>query len=309
MQASPRLGMGVAFAAILVLGGCEAVLGLGNETSSPGDAGMDAGSPGNGDAGRDAGHPQDAASDVWVPIAFNAAGSATCPSGFSSTKVIEVTTSGSCTCSMCSPSGPDCESGVTLSTTWPGADGGATCTAAGVDYVSNGGNCEPNVISPVTYMSITASAPPAGTCSAQPTAFEPKGKSEIVCTPAVCTGNCTSGHGAEFQACLYQAGDRPCPAAEMVKHSVGSQATTKCGACSCSVTATCSGMFAIYDSTTGCTGSPVLTVPADGTCHAMTGVVAQDSYVYTASPTNVSCDAGTSTATDVLGDPATICCP
>jgi hypothetical protein len=309
MRASTRVLLGAALSGVLFLGGCEAVLGLGNETSASGDAGADATSAGKGDAASDTGRARDATADAWVPIAFNTAGTATCPSGFASTEVIEVTTSGSCTCGACNPAGPDCESSeISLTTLWPGGDGGTTCTAMGVVYVPNGGNCEPGVISPVSYMSITASAPPPGTCSATATAFEPKAKSEIVCTPAHCVGDCTSNLGSEFQACLYQMGGRACPE-HTTRHLVGSQATTTCGACSCSVTATCTGTFAIYTSSTACMGAPDLTVPVDGTCHPMTNVSAQDSYIYTASPTNVICDAGTSAASDRIDESATVCCP
>jgi hypothetical protein len=292
--------------AVLCLGGCEAVLGLGSETSLPGDASADGPTmtTSHPDAGDDAG------ADGWTQVAFNASGTATCPGGFTSMGVVEVTTSGSCACSNCSNTGGlDCESTMNLATMVSGADGGTMCSTTGDIFVGNGGMCETNAVSPVASMSITASPPTAGTCTATATVTDPKGPSEIVCTPDHCAGDCTSNLGSGLVACLYKMGDQTCPA-KMTKHAVGSSATTTCGTCACSATATgCSGTFAVYASPTACTGSPVVTLPADGTCHPLTGVTGEASYIYTASPTDVSCDAGAATATDTLHDEATLCCP
>jgi len=94
-----------------------------------------------------------------------------------------------------------------------------------------------------------------------------------------------------------------------VKHTVGSGVTT---ACACTVDlsqVTCGGWLSIYGSQVSCSGSPVVRLPVDGTCHPMSGVEAGDSYEYAPSFVGtVSCSAVADGGDDIT-NPGTVCCP
>jgi hypothetical protein len=296
-----------------LLAGCEAVLGLGSETTGPGPGGMDGGGADDGGAGHDVHATADAGADAWETVAFNAAGDASCPKSFTERKLVEITKTGSCACDLCVANpAPDCESGSLL-TTWNGPDASATtCSAANVTYSGNGGKCVEGVVGLVPRIAITASAPVGGGCTAVPMAESPPSVAkEVLCTPpAGCDEDCQASAGKAFVTCLYQSGKHTCPPKMTNSHTVGTTASTMCGACSCSVKATgCTGSLAIYAPDAGCTGPVLDTLTADGTCQPMTGVSPGDSYVYTATATGVTCDAGASTATDELADSGTLCCP
>ncbi len=91
---------------------------------------------------------------------------------------------------------------------------------------------------------------------------------------------------------------------------MGTSVTASCASCDRTVSASgCSGVIAIYKDTSGCSGTPCVSFAADGTCNVMAGVIDGASYIYTASPTGVTCNAGTAAATPDVTGPGTICCP
>jgi hypothetical protein len=328
----------------LLLGGCPAILGIdkdymagaksldgaaalpdGSREGKAGDADATPIDGGARDSGKlTDGSPKDlmappdacptscpvAASPGWTLVAFNTDGTPACPHDFARTTVVELKGTGSCSCGSCTvTTAPDCESG--MNTTTFNATG-STCDGVGTDYPGNNGTCNANYLGNAGYMSITASAPKGGSCSAATSATEPPTQSEVMCTPATGCANdaCEPGLGSAFQTCLYQSGTHNCPFDGMTAHLVGSSPDTSCTTCDCSVSATgCTGTLAIYASSSNCTGTLVLTMDANGTCYEMSGVVEGDSYIYAASATGVSCSAGTSSASVTLNDPGTICCP
>jgi hypothetical protein len=338
------LGAALSIALAMLLGGCPAIVGIDNDytTAAPGPDGGTAPADGSaevstrdgatgteGGAGDSSkitdGSPRDrmtptdacpascavAASPGWQLVAFNTEGSKACPSDLTPTTLVELKGTGSCSCGSCTiTTPPDCEAGK--NTTTYNSTGGDTCSGVGDLYPGNEGACFTNYLGNAGYMSITAAPPKAGICSATATANAPPTQSEIMCMPKSSCANeaCEPDLGPGFQTCLYQDGTQNCPSAGMTAHLVGTGTDTNCTACDCSVSTTgCTGSLAIYPSTTVCTGTPVLTMNANGTCYDMSGVAKGDSYIYTASATGVSCNAGTSSATVALKGPATICCP
>jgi hypothetical protein len=302
-----------------------------------GDSRRDGPSPGQdaGDAGDSGTPPSDAADGMappvdsgvdacpaacsvpetagWTLVAYDPTGTSTCPSGFTAITVDTPTGAGSCACSGCGVmTNPDCESGQVATMI------GSSCGTIGPSYPANSGQCSPGSIGPATSSTFTAPAPGGGgTCSATATPTNPSVDQGIMCTsaPSTCaTAVCEDefkGVGSKFKTCLYQAGDQTCPAgATGTKHAVGATVTTACDTCSCTVNATgCSGLFHIYSSAAGCTGTPVFTASTGGSCEALSGVASGDSYLYTAAATGVTCTNGTSNATDTVNSPGTICCP
>jgi hypothetical protein len=332
------LGTALSVSFAVLLGGCPAIVGIDNDYMTGGPDGGDNPPDGSGEAttrdamaGIDAGdsskngdgNSKDVMTDAcprscpitaspgWQLVAFNTEGTAACPSDFTETTFVELKGTGSCSCSSCAiTTPPDCESGK--NTTTYNSTGGDTCSGVGDLYPGNEGACYTNYLGNAGYMSITAAPPKAGICSVKTTANAPPTQSEIMCAPKTGCANdaCESGLGPAFQTCLYQVGTQNCPSTGMTAHLVGTKTDTSCTPCDCSVSTTgCTGSMAIYPSTTVCTGTPVLTMTANGTCYDMSAVVRGDSFIYTASATGVSCNAGTSAATVTLDEPATICCP
>jgi hypothetical protein len=291
--------------------------GGGTDTGKPDDDG------GAGDSSKpsDSGHtpPLDAcpvacpltAPSGWTLVAYEQSQSDACPAGFTQTEIVEPSGTGSCSCGSCTlTTEPDCYPAypVTITSMWNVT--GDTCDGTGGYFPTNGGACETDAIGNAGYMSVTGPAPVAGACTATASGSGPTTTAERVCTPTECPSDaCESSLGSSFKTCLYQSGDQTCPDS-LTKHTVGSSADVTCSTCGCSVATTgCSGTMAIYDSTTGCTGSPVITMNADGTCYLMPSGTEGDSYIYTASPTGVSCDVGTSSPTVNITGQGTICCP
>jgi hypothetical protein len=295
-----------------------------------GGSGSDTGGGGAGGHANDSGHPGDTgtppsdtggpcpttcplvAPSGWTLVAYEASRSDSCPSGFTKTDVVEPTDGGSCNCGDCTiTSAPNCYPPypASISSMWNVT--GTTCDGTGGYFLTNGGACVTDAIGNAGYVSMTGPAPIAGACTSSASGIGPSSTEERICTPTACASDaCESSLGSSFTTCLYQAGDQACPAAATNKHTAGSSAGVTCTDCNCGVTDTgCSGSVAIYDSMSSCSGSPVITLDTDGTCYAMPGGTEGDSYIYTASATGVSCNAGSSTATVDITGQGTICCP
>jgi hypothetical protein len=249
----------------------------------------------------------------WTLVAYEPSRSDSCPKGFTQSDVVEPSGTGSCSCGSCSiTTQPNCYPASPTDITSMWNETGDTCDASGGYFVTNGGDCVTDAIGNAAYLSFTGPPPVAGACTSTATGSGPTTTAERVCTPPTdCpTDACESSLGMSFKTCLFQSGDQTCPST-LTKHTVGSSADVTCSACGCSVTTTgCSGTMAIYDSTTGCTGTPVITMTTDGTCYTMPSGTNGDSYIYTASATDVSCDVGTSSPTGVtISGQGTVCCP
>jgi hypothetical protein len=308
--------------------------GGGKHDGSAGDAGggVDTGkddSGGSGDSSKpsDSGHPPptDAcpvacsltAPSGWTLVAYEQSQSDSCPSGFTQTEVVEPTSAGSCTCGSCDLTAePNCYPvyPVTITSMW-NLSGGTVCDGTGGYFITNGGACVTDALGNATYSSFTGPGPVAGsgTCTSTASGSGPSTTAERICTPTECASDaCESSLGSSFTTCLFQAGDQTCPG-PLTKHSVGSSADVSCGSCDCSVSATgCDGTMSIYDSTSSCGGSAAAIIPTNGTCTALPTALdpmGGYSYVYTATPTGVSCNAGTASATVNISGQGTVCCP
>jgi hypothetical protein len=81
-----------------------------------------------------------------------------------------------------------------------------------------------------------------------------------------------------FTECIRADGDIDCPPAFSTKHVVGDAAGLACGACGCTVEATCEGSIEFYTDMT-CTAGK-LAFAVDGSCQAANTDVAYLRYKY-----------------------------
>jgi hypothetical protein len=244
----------------------------------------------------------------WTVVAFAADRAAACPGDMTADDLVTdpVAGAGACSCGACNvTTTPSCTTG-TFGTTYD-QSGTASCgTSSSVTHGGNGGACSQYS----NYLAVhTRAVPPApsgtGVCTAPGVAAAAAQVTDVrACASTGSTCACDPAAPASFHACLRSAGDVACPANAPNKRLVGSGAPVTCGACPCTVTATCSGTITFY-SDTAC-GSSVATV-STAACGA-TGSVNYASYKW-AGTTATSCVLGASPASVSLADVATICCP
>lgn len=290
-------------------------------TRDSGD-GADSGHPADTGSPPDAGHQAEAGCPAacalavpsgWTLVAFESSRTDTCPPGFTDTAVVEPTSEGSCGCTDCTiTTQPDCESNSTnVSSMWNLT--GDTCDGTGAYYPPNEGGCvngEFINLNGISYISIVGPGPVGGACTATATGNGPPTAAEHFCTPTSCASDaCEPGLAAGFATCLYQAGTVACPSTAGTRHLVGSSASESCGGCDCTVSASgCSGIMNIYNGGV-CGENLAISMAANGSCYEVSAIEDGAAYTYTATPTGVDCNAGSSTATLNLMGEGTVCCP
>lgn len=268
----------------------------------------------------------------WTLVAFAGVRSSACPAGFTkqSTDIVQASPSSlaSCSCGACTvTSQPTCDSGSVPVhyDNVPGAGAGSCSLVAspGTGPLANSppGSCGTDLYqgSYAAYDISYASPAAAGaSCTAQASPAGPlTTTAERVCAADNSQSSTCDAHGcpenvaAPFKVCIMAMGSMSCPAGPLsVRNEVGTSGSSSCPACSCSVTASCSGTLTLYTDK-ACTTSPY-SVPADGSCNAVYKQKASyGSYIYSGgSPTNVSCTASSSAGASSadLVNPATICC-
>ena len=240
-------------------------------------------------------------------VLFGAANQS-CPASFTASDVIEnpVAGAGACACGDCSAT-IDCNSG-SLATSFDNGNGDCNQTGPALD--ANNGMCR-NLMNS-RWSENGAVAPPAavvGTCSAPGLASRPAvtTTAKRVCTPeaSACAGlACAPPTG--MAACLAHDGDVACPPTAPNKHAVGADFTLQCGACGCTVSATCTGKIESYEQG-NCSGTPK-TINAN----VCTNVSRADlsSFKWIGSVAMQSCTKGAPAAPQIaLTGTRTICCP
>lgn len=269
--------------------------------------------------------PDPSAAVGWSFAPLNADARPACPAPLTAAYVdvnptnLSSPASCSCTCGVGTP--PDCEQGIINATYGMGNCNMSFTQAAG------GGACHPDTGGiGIDAWVAAATTPSGGTCSASVTQTIPPDNASHGET---CSGQTTFGKGCAggqvcalvpsgFSACVVHGGVLGCPGgaytmANAVGAVVDSRACTGC-TCAATPTATCSGTWYYYSSTTGdCTGASVALV-ADGTCHAtgQNGGQAFYSDKYVSAAANANCGAPTGqpqpTGSAALTGPSTVCC-
>jgi hypothetical protein len=228
-----------------------------------------------------------------------------------------------CSCSCSATSAPSCEQGSISVKAGPDS----ACSAAGpLGYPASGGACNAQMINPAAFAQAVPPMATGGTCAPSAMTTRP---STGATQGQVCTGEkafgagCTGGQEecalvpAGYQACIHHGGaNMACPAGPYsTAHAVGAlQDTRGCAACACSPpTATCSpGSWAFYMNS-GCTGTPGLTLTANGACNATNNqaTTPYQSNQFSSSPGSVDCAQPappSPTGTVQLGGQDTLCC-
>jgi hypothetical protein len=266
----------------------------------------------------------DPAPSGWSFVAFESSARTACPGGWSGPTDVLVDPTGvgpaSCSCA-CSATAdpPTCTKGML------GLVGGnsPSCPVTGNPVSANGGACTPsNVGLPYPYLGVVPPAASGGSCTPSVTATPPPpgGTSGRTCAASApppqgtCAASqvCAPDAPSPYAVCIAQAGAVPCPSQYPHTHTTGTSITTGgCGACTCGTpTATCTGgTFSAYFNSS--CGNLLLSVPADGQCHATSSGNAS-SYRFTVTPTNVACpvaQAPQPTGSGALQGTVTVCCP
>jgi hypothetical protein len=238
----------------------------------------------------------------WSLIAF-APSRAPCPSGFTSTDLVDSPEGGACACGQCMTTvAPSC-SGVTLPATV-----GQGCAMSGTSLASMGGQCVSFGGSNSANLAIAPVPATGGACAAPASADTASVtvSTDRICTPPQACLACGPEVTAPFTTCLAAPGEQSCPPGTTQKHAVGTAPALSCTACGCSMTASCGGTVTLY-SGSSCTGMS-LAVPVTGACTAGNGMPV-GSYEYAAALVDASCTSGSSTPVLTLTGAMTVCCP
>jgi hypothetical protein len=200
----------------------------------------------------------------------------------------------------------------------------ASCASNGNPVSANGGACTPSPVGlPYPYLGVVPPPASGGSCTPSVTATPPppggtSGRSCAVSAPpppGTCGSSqvCAPDAPSPYAVCIAQAGAVPCPSTYSHAHTTATSITPGgCGSCTCgSPSATCTGgTFSAYFNTS--CGNLLLSVPADGQCHATNSGNAS-SYRLTVTPANLAC--AVAQAPQPKGDGSTlqgivtVCCP
>lgn len=259
----------------------------------------------------------------WSVVAFDPVSRSSCPAGYDtpSDVIVDPTSFGpsTCTCVCNVTTLPSCVSGKVAIA----FGSGGTCTSGGGSFdVADGGCVAGSFAFAAADHQATPPPPSGGSCTPMVTETPPSpgGGLGKMCTATGTAGGCGQGQlcapdgNSLFSVCVAHAGDVACPSGYTQKHTVGTGITGGgCGACNCAVpTATCSGATFSVFADSQCATS-IATLPADGTCHAVTGGPdAGSSFQYSATTTNVACTPPMQpqpTGNSTLTNATTVCCP
>ena len=246
----------------------------------------------------------------WTVVAFEPTRSASCPTGFADAGPLDVVEGptappSACACEGCAvTTQPSCASGAVQ--VFFDTGGPMTCALPGVpaqNANNPAGSCGTDMYTGAVGTFDVKYVPPppsGGACAAQGLVEKQNvtyAASERLCNAdslvaAGCKGSdCTPTLPAPFKACIAGAGNQSCPAPYTDAHHIGTDVTYTCSACSCAVTATCTGTMTLYTDT-GCTMG-AHSLAADGVCRGSGKNGPFNSYRYTGnSPSNVTCQAG-----------------
>lgn len=311
-----------ALVAVLLLGACAVVIGLGDVPPAPDEGGTgDAGDGAISDAppsdnyvppfdanGCDACAPPIVPMG-WTPAVFSTT-TTSCPSGFSNLALVKtapMAQASACTCSPTNLVQPVCDNG-SLSV--------LDCNVNNPQTVNlNGPGCTAASITAPSSWKASPLAASNGSCTAMATSDTSKlsSTSAAVCYPTGCPDNLCKGMApAMFSACIETAGDVACPNNDFPnKVAVADAYQLDCSsACStCTATADCTNA-AVYFYTDNTCGSLVSFLTVDGMCHASGVPSAMTSYAkYVAvmqNPKYTTSGSMTGKATPI--NPKTLCC-
>jgi len=300
---------------------------LNGGTSTPSDAGTDAGGPLIGPSCGEGLVCVTPPPLGWKFVTLGPEEADACPSGYTAgSKAVEAphVDPFSCTCT-CQPNGqPTCQTGApadlslgsdlactngaALSIDTSGLCQNGSFSFAASDHAklvvpSGVGDCAATVVSdipPVTY------AGKWSTCTVQ---VDPL--TESCSDGAVCARQVPS----PYTVCVAADGAQECPPAYPHAHPLASHVNDarECSNCSCSATASCVQSQLVFYKMDYCSGSVVATAGADGTCDAISATMqTAASYRYTGTATEGSCIVSTDSVAsgDAYPDePRTVCCP
>jgi hypothetical protein len=266
----------------------------------------------------------------WSLVAYATPSHTNCPSGWTqnpSNWVEGPSANGNlCACGECSTTAdPSCTGGAV--SVFYDFDGSKSCALPGLPP-QNGNNpagaCLTDLYNQAypknSDLKLVPPAPQGGSCTSssmnqpQNVAYASTATTCGADSPASagCVGGvCAPAIAAPFVACVEQSGDQACPGAPFTtKHLVGSDVSFTCGACACTVSATCEGTMNLYPDNK--CGGKSITIPVDGTCHPLpaNGGTYQ-SYEFQGKTTAIQCTPGAAPANPpvMLNGATTICCP
>jgi hypothetical protein len=227
-----------------------------------------------------------------------------CPPGWKSTDVVEATPGDGCQCTCALTTSPTCPSSGGLST----AFGTMGCGSTGATlYPVASGGCT-NFVGSGTLAAYFKGNPPSplgGSCTGttipdKSAVARPRRLCEPL--PGACAGSVC---GAPFTECIEAVG--ACPASYPSSRRIGTGATLTCPTCSCSATATCSGVLTVYDGES--CGGTAQKLTVDGTCGAASPQgVASYRYVTTATVPGCKPSYASVPGTRSLVEPRSLCC-
>jgi hypothetical protein len=191
--------------------------------------------------------------------------SVACPAGFDSTDVVEETSGDGCGCSCSIAAAPSCPAAGGIATSYGDSP---ACATAGPTLIAVDSSTCSSFGSGSTlpgYVRATPPGPVGGACGPSPSTKDVS-RPRRICEPRA--GTCAEPIcRSPFVECIEIAGS--CPSSFPTARRIGTSASVSCPACTCALSATCTGTFTLYDK--GCTGSISASIRADGTCIAMPG--------------------------------------
>lgn len=215
-----------------------------------------------------------------------------CPAGYTQTDVVEASGTDGCTCSCAIGAKPTCPGNGTIPTAYGGT---ATCgstgsllTSAGTDVCANLGFTG----SLDKFFKGTPPAPLGGTCTVTPKTDKPAvTRNRRLCEPKA--GTCAAPIcNTPFVECVETTG--ACPTGFPNARTVGSDFVLTCPACTCGVTASCSGTLTLYKDA-DCKG-PTTALAVDGSCVTAADGTNVSSFKYAPKPAVASCSTSFTTA-------------
>lgn len=295
------------------------VVGAGTDLGAPIDSG---GSDAPADSPLDSASCDERACNAapagWTVVAYVAGADAgVCPAGYGNPKAAlegPHSTQAQCTCACGAPVGNPCVKG-TVSIDY--RTGGTSCNDGTVTMVSDGncnsiGGVTPGGTNAAMFHPLAGPAAPA-TCADNPTkpavVFDRAG---IVCTATEDAGSCAGSVCSPpldpSLRCLRATGDIACPAAGLVKHTIGDLDDQRtCASCGCTVPSCGAASLTFYTDAACTTGATA----GGTTCTALAnaGAAKFGRYASTPAACTPAMISSALTGTARLTQVATICCP
>jgi hypothetical protein len=250
----------------------------------------------------------------WLRVGYAPDRASPCPPGFLEADLTADPDFGAdtCVCESCQiTSPPDCTSGQVYTQV---DDSDGVCHKMGLTLSNNPpGSClklqsNGSGIYLADHASITPPGPFGGACSlsAAPNKSQVKWTEGRVCIPDAegCEFELCAAPGA-FTECIMTEGDMSCPAPYSMKHTVGNDTMITCGACPCTVEASCTGALEVYTDSL-CTAQKVV-FPANGSCTASNSDAVYYRYKYVGAIKEMDC-ASEPPAAAIFIHAQTLCC-